>query len=95
MSEKKKKAEQKEWDLNWIEDFKIESGYLKLCYEYRAFVNCMKNAFLQTGFSKILNVSVDQENLLNICFKKRDWGLETLSQVFETPGQAFEGLREN
>ena len=42
---RKKKTEQKERDLNWIENFKIESRYLKLCYQSRAFIRCVKAAF--------------------------------------------------
>ena len=42
---KKKKTEQKERDLNIIENFKIESRYLKLCYQSRAFIRCVKAAF--------------------------------------------------
>ena len=51
--------------------------------------------FLQTILSKTLNVSVNQKNRSNICFKKCGQALETLSRASEKLGRAFEGLREN
>ena len=35
ISKKENKAVKKEKNLNRIENFKIESGYLKICYELR------------------------------------------------------------
>ena len=37
-----------------MENFKIESRYLKLCYEVRAFIRCMKAAFWRPYYQKIL-----------------------------------------
>ena len=51
--------------------------------------------FLQTRFSKILNLSIDQKTRPSIWFKTRGRAIETLRQAFETLGRAFEGLREN
>ena len=33
-----------------MEDFKTESRYLNLCYEFRAFIRCMKAAFYRPDF---------------------------------------------
>ena len=49
-----KKAEKKERDLNWMEDFKIESRFVKLCYELRAFTRCLETAFYRPDFQKFL-----------------------------------------
>ena len=37
-----------------MEDFKIESKYLTLCYEFRAFNKCMKAALYRPDFQKLL-----------------------------------------
>ena len=37
-----------------MENFKIENKYLKLCYEFRAFIRCMKVAFYKLGYQKFL-----------------------------------------
>ena len=37
-----------------MEDFTIESRYLKLCYVLRAFSRCMKDAFYRPDFQKFL-----------------------------------------
>ena len=39
-------------------NFKIKSRHLKLCNEFRAFVRCIKAAFLLTRLSKTLNVLI-------------------------------------
>ena len=50
---KKKKRLRKKKDLNWMENFKTESKYLKLCYEFRA-SRCMKAAFYRPDYQKFL-----------------------------------------
>ena len=37
-----------------MENFKIESRYLKLCYEFKAFIRCMKGAFYRPDYQKFL-----------------------------------------
>ena len=37
-----------------MENFKIESRYLKLCYEFKAFIKCMKAAFYRPDYQKFL-----------------------------------------
>ena len=37
-----------------MENFKIESRYLKLCYEFRAFIRCMKAVFYRLDYQKFL-----------------------------------------
>ena len=51
---KRKKAEKRERDLNWVENVKIESRYLKLCSECRAVIRCMKAAFYRPDYQKLL-----------------------------------------
>ena len=46
-----------------------------------------EGCFLQTRFSKIFNVSVDQKARPSICFKTR-------GGAFETLGGAFEGVKD-
>ena len=77
----------KETDLNWLENFKIESRHLKVSYESRAF------------FQQILNLSFDQKTtLLSIYFKTYSWFFEILedlrenlklSEEFEKLGRVF------
>ena len=54
-----------------------------------------EGCFLQTRFSKTLNVSVDQKTRPGICFKTCGRAFETLGRAFKTLGQAFDDLREN
>ena len=37
-----------------MENFKIESRYLKLCNEFRAVIRCMKTAFYRPDYQKFL-----------------------------------------
>ena len=37
-----------------MENFKIESRYLKLCNEFRAVIRCMKAAFYRSDYQKLL-----------------------------------------
>ena len=37
-----------------MEIFKIENRYLKHCYEFRAFIRCMKIAFYRPDYQKFL-----------------------------------------
>ena len=37
-----------------MENFTIESRYLKLCNEFRAVIRCMKNAFYRPDYQKLL-----------------------------------------
>ena len=48
--------------------------------------------FLQTRFSKTLNVSIDQKTRPNICFKTHGQAFKTLCRAFQALGQAFEVL---
>ena len=41
-------------DLNWMENFKTKDIYLKLCYEFSAFIRCMKAAFYIPDYQKFL-----------------------------------------
>ena len=77
-----------------MENFKTKGRYLKLCYEFRAFIRCTKAAF-QTRLSKILNVSVNQKIRPSICFKTCGRAFETLGRDIETLNRALEVLREN
>ena len=70
-----------------MENFKIESRYLKLCYVFRAFIRCMEAAFSRTDYEKILGVSVDQKTLSSICFK-------TCDQPFKCPAKLLKHLVE-
>ena len=51
--------------------------------------------FLQTKFSKILNVCADPKTRPSIYFKTHRRAFKTLTQNFETLGGDFEGLKEN
>ena len=62
-----------------MEDLKIKSKYLKLCYQFRAFIRYMK-----ARLSKITNKSVNQINRPSIYSKTRGQTLETLRRIFET-----------
>ena len=88
----------KETDLNWLENFKIESRHLKVSYELRAFFRRMKTAFSRSDYQQILNVSFDQKTLLSIYFKTYSWFFEILedlrenlklSEEFEKLGRVF------
>ena len=68
-----------------MENFTIESRYLKLCKEFKAVISCMKAAFYRPDYQ---NVPVDHKTRPSICFK-------TCGRAFETLGRAFEDLREN
>ena len=37
-----------------MENFKIESRYLKLCNEFRVVTRCMKDAFYRPNYQKLL-----------------------------------------
>ena len=37
-----------------MENFKIESRYLKLCNEFRVIIRCMKTAFYRPDYQKLL-----------------------------------------
>ena len=37
-----------------MENFKIESRYLKLCYEFRAVIRCRKAAFYRPHYQKFV-----------------------------------------
>ena len=61
-----------------MENFKIESRYLKLCNEFRAVIRCMKAAFYRPDYQKLV-VSVDLKTRLSICFKTCGRAFERLS----------------
>ena len=73
---------------------KTDRKNIKLCYEFRAFIRCMKAAFCGP-VSKIPNVYVDQKTRPSICFKTRGRAFETLRRAFEILDRAFESLRKN
>ena len=84
-----------------MENFKIESRYLKICNKFRAVIT-YKGCFLQTRLWRAINVSVNQKIRPSICFKTWLRAFERLSRAFKTLGKAFktlnqacEGLREN
>ena len=68
-----------------MENFKIESRCLKVCYEFKAFIGCMKEARL----SKIFNVFIGQKTWSCSSFKTCGRTFEMLSQAFQTLGQTF------
>ena len=37
-----------------MENFKTESRYMKLCYEFRAFIRCMNAAFYRLDYQEFL-----------------------------------------
>ena len=37
-----------------MENLKMESRYLKLCYQFRAFIRCMKAAIYRPNYQKFL-----------------------------------------
>ena len=85
-----------------MEDFKIKIRYLKLCYEFRAFIRCMKVAFYRPNFQKLLMFPLIKRLGRAFVLKHVAEPLkhlaelfEILSQAFETLSRAFEGLREN
>ena len=55
-----------------MENFKIESRCLKVCYEFKAFIGCMKAGFCRPDHPKFL------------MFKTCGRGFEMLSQAFQT-----------
>ena len=61
-----------------MEDFKIESRYVKLCYKFRAIIRCIEAAFTYQIF-KNSYVLVNQKTRSSICFK-------TCSRTFGTIG---------
>ena len=71
---KKKKTEQKERDLNIIENFKIESRYLKLCYQSRAFIRCVKAAFYWPDYQNSQCVRWSKDSTEDSFWKMR-WSL--------------------
>ena len=54
VSGKEKETEKKERYLISMENFKIESRYLRLCYAFMAFIRCMKAAFYRPDYQKFL-----------------------------------------
>ena len=77
-----------------MEDLKIKSKYLKLCYQFRAFIRYMV-CLLQTRLSKITNKSVNQITWPSIYSKTRGQTLETLRRIVKTRRRVFEGFRED
>ena len=67
-----------------MENFKIESRYLKLCNKFRAVIRCA--SFCRPDYQKLLMCPL---------IKTLGLAFETLGQAFKTLGRAFEGLREN
>ena len=93
-----------------MKNFKIESSYLKLCYEFRAFILCMKAAFYRPDYQKFLmcllikrlGQAFVSKHLFQSMRLELSRAFETLGRVFkaftwavQTLSQAFEGLTEN
>ena len=76
-----------------MENFKIEGIYMKLCYEFRAFIRCMKAAFYRLDYQKFLMCPLIKR--LGQAFVSKhlfqNMRLE-LSRASETLGQVFETL---
>ena len=72
-----------------MENLKIESRCLKLCYKFKASIRCMRAAFYRPDF-KNFNVSFDQKTWPNFCLETRGQAFETLSRACETLGRVFE-----
>ena len=70
-----------------MENFKIESRYMKLCNELGLLLDALRLLFTDQ-IIKTLNVSVNQKTRSSICFK-------TCGRAFERLSRAFEELREN
>ena len=68
-----------------MENFKIESRYLKFCYEFKAFIRCIKVAFYRPDYQKFLMCPLIKR--LGQAFSS--------TRTFQTLGRTFEGLREN
>ena len=87
---KKKRTEKKESGINWKENFKIESRYLRLCYEFSSFNRCVEAAFYWPDYQNFLTFKALWENQkLGREFEKLDRVLEKLGRVFEKSCRVF------
>ena len=77
-----------------MENVKVESRYLKLCYEFRAFIRCIKAVFYRPDHQKLLMYPLIKR-LGRAFVSKNAAELLKRSSSFETLGRVFEGLREN
>ena len=77
-----------------MENFQIESKYLKPCYEFRVFIRCMKAAFYRSDYQRFLMCPLIK-TWLSIPFRTCGRVFQTLSWASETLGRASAGLREN
>ena len=62
-----------------MENFKIESSYLKLYYEFRAFITCAETAIYRPDYQKFLMWPL---------IKRIGRAFKTLSRAFETKSSA-------
>ena len=76
-----------------MEDFKIESRYLKLCNEFTAIIRWMKAAFYRLDYPKLLMCPLIKTR--GRAFERLNRVFERLGRDFKTLGQAFKGLKEN
>ena len=88
---KRKKYPEKEKDLNWMGHFKIESRYLKLRYDFRAFIRCMKTAWYRLGYLKFLMCLLIKRIVRAFISNIRP-SIWTFSPAFEALGRVFETL---
>ena len=77
-----------------MEDFKVESRYMKLCYKLTSFIRWMEAAFYRQDFQKLL-MCVNPKTWPSFPFKTCSQASGTLSWAFQTLSQDFESLREN
>ena len=88
---KRKKYPEKEKDLNWMGHFKIESRYLKLRYDFRAFIRCMKTAWYRLGYLKFLMCLLIKRIVRAFISNIRP-SIWTFSPAFEALGRVFKTL---
>ena len=88
---KRKKYPEKEKDLNWMGHFKIESRYLKLRYDFRAFIRCIKTAWYRLGYLKFLMCLLIKRIVRAFISNIRP-SIWTFSPAFEALGRVFETL---
>ena len=74
-----------------MENFKIKSRYLKLCYELRVFIRCTTIAFNRPNYQKFLMCPLIKR--LGRASETLSRAFKTVGRTFETLGRAFEGLR--
>ena len=70
-----------------MENFKIERKYLKLCYEFRGFIRCIKAAFYRPDFQQFLMCllikKLDRTFVSKYAAKPLKYSAELLKHVVE------------